>query len=323
MRVLVSHREPLLAAGVRSVLRSEPDLCVFDDGDRSRPDCADVIVTDYDTGLGLARAPRRGGHGRARACAVVVLTLRCREHDIRRAIEAGVDGYVIQGCKCGEVAHAIRTVSRGERHVSTIVAEQLAQSLAREALSAREHAVLELLAAGRCNKTIARQLLISVATVKGHVSAILDKVQARSRTEAVRVGASRGLVNLTSAAQELAPLHSSTTATTAKRTRAAAYRETREDMGAPSIKLETRMNNVVAADTSQAAGQHNLAASDAVRYELCYRPLFGVGCGFAFPCDARGNVILDGLSERALNNYLYARVVTGSQLGWPSIERRP
>jgi len=83
------------------------------------------------------------------------------------------------------------------------------------------------------------------------------------------------------------------------------------------------MKDIAAVNLSQAAERSNLAASNAAaRYELYYRPLFGVGCGFAFPCDASGNVALDNLSERALRNYLYARVVTGSQLGWPSVERR-
>ena len=88
--------------------------------------------------------------------------------------------------------------------------------------------------------------------------------------------------------------------------------------------METRMKDIAAARSFRTAEANNLAASAAAaRYELRYRPLFGVGCGFVFPCDANGNVALDSLSERALKNYLYARVVTGSQFEWPSIERRP
>ena len=83
------------------------------------------------------------------------------------------------------------------------------------------------------------------------------------------------------------------------------------------------MYDIAPLNDSQAAERINLPASKpAALYELYYRPLFGAGRGFAFPCDVNGNVTLDNLSERALRNYLYARVVTGSQLGWPSIERR-
>ena len=309
MRILVNHREPLLAAGVASVLRSEPDFCVLDDEacGGTVPQSPDVVVTDYETGLTLAREPRRVARWSSRACAVVVLTSRRREHDIRRAMEAGVDGYLIQGCGRGEVAGAVRTVGRGERHVCAIVAEQLAESLAREALTAREQEVLQLLAAGRCNKTIARQLLISVATVKTYVSAVLAKLGARSRVDAVRIAAARGLVNLTGVVPEFTPLHLPTAA---------------PDIESRRPGLETRMKHIAAAIPSQSAEPSKLAASDATAYELRYRPLVGVGCGFVFPCDAKGNVALDSLSERALKNYLYARVVTGSQFGWPSVERR-
>ena len=56
------------------------------------------------------------------------------------------------------------------------------------------------------------------------------------------------------------------------------------------------------------------------RFQLCYRSLFQPGGGFAFPCDARGQVDLDGLSERARNNYFYARAMVGKELALPAVE---
>lgn len=56
-------------------------------------------------------------------------------------------------------------------------------------------------------------------------------------------------------------------------------------------------------------------------FQLCYRSLFDPGRGFAFPCDARGQVDLDGLSDRARNNYLYARAMVGKELNVPAVER--
>ena len=56
------------------------------------------------------------------------------------------------------------------------------------------------------------------------------------------------------------------------------------------------------------------------RFQLCYRSLFQPGRGFAFPCDARGQVDLDGLSERARNNYFYARAMVGKELALPAVE---
>lgn len=79
-----------------------------------------------------------------------------------------------------------------------------------------------------------------------------------------------------------------------------------------------------------AGGHHGRAAEPcgvattarAPHYELFYPSLFDAGCSYAFPCDACGQVALDELSERARRNYLFARAVTGSQLGWPSVVRR-
>ena len=55
-------------------------------------------------------------------------------------------------------------------------------------------------------------------------------------------------------------------------------------------------------------------------FQLCYRSLFNSGRGFAFPCDDEGHVDLDRLSERARNNYLFARAMVGRELTVPAVE---
>lgn len=57
------------------------------------------------------------------------------------------------------------------------------------------------------------------------------------------------------------------------------------------------------------------------RFQLRFRSLFDTGRGFAFPCDAGGNVPLDDLSEQARNNYFYARAMVGRELEVPAVER--
>lgn len=57
----------------------------------------------------------------------------------------------------------------------------------------------------------------------------------------------------------------------------------------------------------------------AAAFRLCFRSLFD-GRGYAFPCDAQGKVDLDGLSEEARNNYLYARAMVGRELAVPAVE---
>lgn len=55
-------------------------------------------------------------------------------------------------------------------------------------------------------------------------------------------------------------------------------------------------------------------------YQLCFRSLFHSGRGYAFPCDPTGNVDLDAMSERARNNYFYARAMVGRELSAPAVE---
>jgi hypothetical protein len=56
------------------------------------------------------------------------------------------------------------------------------------------------------------------------------------------------------------------------------------------------------------------------QYELRFRSLFDHGRGYSFPCDGRGQVDMDGMSERARNNYLYARAMVGRELACPAVE---
>ena len=60
--------------------------------------------------------------------------------------------------------------------------------------------------------------------------------------------------------------------------------------------------------------------SSPASFQLCFRSLFHSGRGFAFPCDARGQVSLDDMSERARNNYFYARAMVGRELTPPAVE---
>lgn len=65
----------------------------------------------------------------------------------------------------------------------------------------------------------------------------------------------------------------------------------------------------------------NALASDASRFVLRFESLFDPGRGLAFPCDERGEVVLDALSERARRNYFYARVVVGREYATPAVMR--
>jgi hypothetical protein len=62
------------------------------------------------------------------------------------------------------------------------------------------------------------------------------------------------------------------------------------------------------------------SSSSASNYQLCFKSLFETGRGFAFPCDPRGEVDLDRMSEKARNNYFYARAMIGRELTYPAVE---
>jgi DNA-binding NarL/FixJ family response regulator len=191
IRVQVCHGDALLAAGLRAILRSDPDLIVMDGNDAGS---AQVIVADYDQGLAMARRPDRPEDCPRAAPKVLVFTSRCSEADVRLALRAGVLGYLVQGCSTQEAIQATRSVHRGARYFCSLATERMANSLAHSALTAREIEVLELLASGLSNKLIARQMDLTVGTIKSHVGSVLGKLGSSSRTQAVIVAASRGLV---------------------------------------------------------------------------------------------------------------------------------
>jgi DNA-binding NarL/FixJ family response regulator len=195
IRVLVMHAEPLIAVGLAAALRQVPGFSVQVHGSEGLPpEAVDVVVADYQDGVQLASAPgvRAPGLTTAR---VLVMTAHDREHDVRLALEAGVHGYLLLGCPIQELIAGVNALGRGSRYLCLAVAQRMAESLTREALTPREADVLRLLVRGQCNKSIAKQLEIAVGTVKAHVKAIMGKLDASSRTQAASVAAQRGLID--------------------------------------------------------------------------------------------------------------------------------
>lgn len=181
IRVAVEHGDPLLAAGVSSVLSQQFGMEVV-----APSGGADVVVTDYRHGLWLA-----GQRPRA-APRVMVLTTQDREQDVRNALEAGVDGYLQQGCAVQELVQGLQQLARGTRYLSALAASRIADSVTRSDLTGREREVLGLASKGKSNKAIALALDISLGTVKVHMKGVMGKLGAASRTEAARIAVERG-----------------------------------------------------------------------------------------------------------------------------------
>ena len=138
---------------------------------------------------------------------VIIYTSHDEEDRIVQAAELGVDGYLLKGCGQRELVNAIESVSSGGIALESTVAGKLMQHMNRRSsaseaantvrFSKRESQVLKLLASGKTNRDIGETLFISVSTVKFHVHAILNKLDASNRTEAVSIAAQLGLVELT------------------------------------------------------------------------------------------------------------------------------
>jgi len=195
IRVDVEHDAPLVAIGINAVLGQHGDMDVrLVDGTTASDIEPDILVADYASGLKFANRQERARGRDARTARVLVVTANDREHDVFRALEAGVDGYMELGCDANEVVMGVRQLARGSRYLSATAARRVAESLLQSRLTNREDDVLRLISVGESNKAIAARLEISVGTVKAHVKTIMGKLNARSRTEAASIALGRGLV---------------------------------------------------------------------------------------------------------------------------------
>ena len=198
LNVLVMHSEPILAAGLVASLRQATDFDVFIFGTDvlgGIVPAVDVVIADYESAMSLTKEIRQGGHRQLAQTKVLVVSTQVREHEVRLALQSGVHGYMLLGCGIDELLSGVRILGRGSKYLCLEVAQRMADSMTREALTSREDEVLQFLSLGWCNKSIANELDIAVGTVKAHVKGIMSKLDAASRTEAVSLATKIGLVN--------------------------------------------------------------------------------------------------------------------------------
>lgn len=164
--------------------------------ERLRPDIAlvDSAMPRLE-GIEVARRARALGL----ASEIVILTTFIDERRVRDAVEAGAMGYLLKDMGRAELLAAIHTVATGRPAFHPLAQEYLLRQIQQpasplSALTEREREVLELIARGNSNKMIARTLDITVGTVKGYVTAILEKLGVTSRTQAALLAVQHGLV---------------------------------------------------------------------------------------------------------------------------------
>ncbi|KQR25677.1 response regulator transcription factor [Deinococcus sp. Leaf326] len=199
MRVLIVDDQPLVRNGLSALLSLEEGVTVVAtavDGAEAVRWCAqeavEVVLMDVRMpGMDGLEATRRlrdvGGPP------VVLLTTFEEEEDMVAGVQAGAAGYLFKSAEVDEIMRTLERVCRGERVFHARVTQALAEALSapqvrpQQVLTVRELEVLRALATGWSNKRIAAQLQISEGTVKIHVSNILGKLEASSRTDAVRM----------------------------------------------------------------------------------------------------------------------------------------
>jgi DNA-binding NarL/FixJ family response regulator len=195
LRVIVMHRDAIVAAGLATTLSEAAGLDVVWSAERGASTLAHdtVIVSDQKGGLEILARWTRDFAGTPRP-KVLIVADELAEGDVREALRLGVLGYSTVDTPLEEIVDCTRAVGRGARYLGERVSRVMQAWSASEALTTRETDVLTLLARGLCNKSIAHELNIAIATVKTHLSSVLAKLAADSRCHAVALAARRGLV---------------------------------------------------------------------------------------------------------------------------------
>jgi len=198
IRVLLAEDQNLLLGALAALLRLEPDLEVVGmagNGQQALQMCQalapDIVLTDIEmplmTGLELAAAIK----AQALPCKVVIVTTFARSGYLRRALAAGVRGYLLKDAPAETLAEAIRTVHAGGRAVAPELALE-SWSGEQDPLSERERQVLRLAGEGKSTADIAKMIFLSEGTVRNYLSEAISKLNAGNRVEAFRLARDAG-----------------------------------------------------------------------------------------------------------------------------------
>jgi DNA-binding NarL/FixJ family response regulator len=201
LRVVIADDQPMMRAGFKAVLESAGDIQVVAEAGTGEEAVRAATELNPDVVLMDIRMPGMDGIEATRLLPrqrVLILTTFGLDEYIINALRAGASGFLLKDAPTEEVVAAVRAVAAGDAVLSPAVTRQLLDQIARrlpaavsqqpselDALTQREQEVLRMLAAGLSNAEIATALVVSEATVKSHVSALLGKLGLRDRVQAV------------------------------------------------------------------------------------------------------------------------------------------
>jgi two-component system, NarL family, response regulator LiaR len=203
IRVLITDDHKVVRRGLRGFLELDPVLKVVGEAGNGEEAVAMTRRLDPDVVLMDLLMPLMDGIEATREIRrempdveVVALTSVLEDASVTGAIKAGAIGYLLKTTDADELCEAIKAAAAGQVQLAPEAAARLMREVrspeSPEALTERETEVLKLIAHGKANKQIARELFIDESTIKSHVHSILSKLDVKSRTQAalhaVRVG---------------------------------------------------------------------------------------------------------------------------------------
>jgi DNA-binding NarL/FixJ family response regulator len=205
IRVVVIDDHQLVSETLKTTLTAQDGIVVVGSADDGATGIElavslspHVALIDYRLGDMTGAEVVKAITQRSPSTKCVILTGSGQDRALVESLEAGALGFVTKHQRFGDVVEAVRAAARGEASISPAllgkVLPQLRGADSPTRLTDRERDVLVLMAEGKANSQIAADLFISVNTVRNHVANVLNKLNAKSRTEAAAIAARDGLI---------------------------------------------------------------------------------------------------------------------------------
>lgn len=189
IRIVIAEDQRMLLGALASLLDLEEDMQVVGRANNGEEAVQLVHLNKPNICIMDIEMPLKNGLEAASElksfdCKVIILTTFARAGYFERALQAGVDGYMLKDSPSDELANSIRNVMAGRRiYASELVGEVYGEV---NPLTDREKEVLNLIAEGRNTKQIAGELFLTTGTVRNYVSVIMDKLDVSNRIEAIK-----------------------------------------------------------------------------------------------------------------------------------------